>query len=142
MIVTDYLQSLKSKLNSSLNSKDKRAKIQDSDFVTSMLQAVAQMKDNFSLAELRLCVCSFIGITIGTSSFNTRIATASLSSHLMEVLAFTLSKIYKNQQMAGADELAKKIGVQRFIGIDGSIVSLWDGLSEHFKGTFTTACIF
>ena len=37
--------------------------------------------------------------------------------------------------------MAKKLGVKSILGVDGSLVSLWDGLAEHFKGTFMTAAI-
>ena len=67
--------------------------------------------------------------------------TASLTSQLQKILEFTLTKLYEKHKNSDASKLAKKLGVQEIIGIDGSIVSLWDGLSEHFKGTFTTASV-
>jgi hypothetical protein len=47
-MIVDALSLLKSKLSSKLNSSDKRAYIQDSDFVVALIQAVAGAKNKFT----------------------------------------------------------------------------------------------
>jgi hypothetical protein len=128
-MLVDSLRSFKSKLQSKRNSHDKRAKIQDSDFVIGLLQAVATAKDNFSLAELRLSVCQFIGITIGASAFNERLGTASLVQHFRISLEDLIKSTRSNSTSTAAVQLAKKLGVNEIIGVDGSMITLWDGLS-------------
>ncbi len=135
------LRSFKSKLQSKLNSHDKRAKIQDNDFVVALLQAVATAKDNFSISELRLSVCQFIGITIGASAFNERLGTASLVKHFRIALGVLIQSMISNNTSVAATELVKKLGVTEIIGVDGSMVTLWDGLSDVFKGTFMEAAV-
>lgn len=141
MIVVNFLKSFKSKLNSNLNSTDKRAKIQDIDFIFGLIQAVARQKENFSLADIRLSTCHFLGELIGRSSFNSRLGTKSLVTQLTFVLSLIMTKIQECQAIEGRDQVAKKLGVEAIIGIDSSMVSLWDGLSKHFKGTFMTASV-
>lgn len=138
-MLTDALRSLKSKLHSVLNSSDRRAKIQDSDFLLALVQAVAQAKANFTLAELHRSVCMFLGIKIGKSAFNERLTTASLVKGLQMTLAVLMTLVVGENAKASA--LLKKIGVTEIIGIDASMVSLWEGLCEHFKGTFMTAAV-
>ncbi len=140
-MLVDSLRSFKSKLQSKLNSHDKRAKIQDSDFVIGLLQAVATAKDNFSLSELRLSVCQFLGITIGMSAFNERLGTASLIGHFRIALDALIQSSITNNSSVAASRLAKKLGVEDIIGVDGSLVTLWDGLNSVFKGTFMNAAI-
>lgn len=141
MIVVKFLKSFKSKLKSDLNSTDRRAKIQDIDFIIGLIQGVAQQKENFSLADIRLSVCNFLGEFICRSSFNSRLGTKSLVTQLTFVLGLIMEKIHEYQAIQGRDQIAKKLGVDVIIGIDSSMVSLWDGLSEHFKGTFMTASV-
>ena len=140
-MLVDSLRSFKSKLQSKLNSHDKRAKIQDTDFIIGLLQAVATAKDNFSLAELRLSVCQFIEISIGHSAFNERLGTASLVQHLRLALGVLIQSVGSRNTSIDAVELAEKLGVKEIIGVDGSMVTLWDGLSDIFKGTFMEAAV-
>ena len=60
----DVIRRLKGELCNSLSSSDRRAKIQDSDFIIGLVQGVAGAKDNFSLAGLKQLTCSFLGIFI------------------------------------------------------------------------------
>lgn len=135
-MIVDTLTLLKSKLSLKLNSSDKRAKIQDSDFVIAVTQAVAVAKNNFSLASLRLSVISFSGIKIGSSAFNERLGTISLVNHLKMTLKVLLSFSSAINSDGAAALLAKKLKVTEIIGTDASLVTLWNGLSEHFAGTF------
>ena len=136
LMLVDSLRSFKSKLQTKLNSSDKRAKIQDSDFVIGLLQAVAQAKGNFSLSEIRLSVCQFLGLSIGASAFNERIGTTSLAKHLKLALEILINSTISNDSNLVASEIAVKLGVNKIIGVDSSMVTLWDGLSDVFKGTF------
>lgn len=43
------LKQFKSKLQKNLNSSDRRAKVQDRDFIIALLQAMTKAKKNFSL---------------------------------------------------------------------------------------------
>ena len=138
-MLTEALGLLKSKLRSALNSSDRRAKIQDSDFIIGLMQAVAKAKGNFSLSQLHQNTCLFLGLKIGKSAFNERLSTASLVKNLQMTLAVLMSLVVGDNAKAGA--LLMKVGVTEIIGIDASMVSLWDGLSGHFKGTFMTAAI-
>ena len=47
----------------------------------------------------------------------------------------------KHEESEASQKIATKLGVKTIVGIDGSLVSLWDGLKDHFKGTFTTASV-
>jgi hypothetical protein len=126
---------------SRLNSSDKRAKIQDGEFIVGLIQAVATVKNNFSLAGLRLSVCHYIGISIGASAFNERIGTASLTSHLKNFLGTLMASTLSNTSGEEVASVSKKLGVKEIIGVDASIVTLWDGLSGIFKGTFMKAAV-
>jgi hypothetical protein len=138
-MLTDALRFLKSKLHTALNSSDSRAKVQDSDFVIGLLQAVAQAKGNFSLAGLNRSMCTFLGIKIGRSAFNERLGTASLVRSLQLALAVLIATLIGNN--SSASSLLKRVGVKEIIGIDASMVTLWDGLCHHFKGTFMHAAV-
>ena len=136
------LQSIKSKLHSVLNSFDRRAKIQDSDFVLGVVLAVASAKENFSLSDLRRAACNFLGINIGCSAFNERLGTASLVQHLQVVFSVIFDrKLEKYKKDVPTENLLKKLGVSQIIAIDSSMTTLWDGLCKHFKGTFMTASV-
>jgi hypothetical protein len=138
-MLANALRLFKSKLHSALNSSDRRAKIQDSDFIIGLLQAVAKAKGNFTLAGLNISVGAFLKNKIGKSAFNERLTTASLVKGLEMALAVLMSLVVGENVKAGA--LLKKVGVTEIIGLDSSMVSLWDGLCEHFKGTFMTASV-
>jgi hypothetical protein len=140
-MLINTLKSFKSKLQAAFNSSDSRAKIQDSDFIIGLCQAVASAKGNFTLAELRRSVCHFLKITIRSSAFNERLGTASLVKHLQLALGLLLSLLVSKEQSDEACALSKKLGVSEIIGIDSSMVTLWDGLCETFKGTFMNASI-
>lgn len=139
-MITDALRIFKSKLHTSLNSQDRRAIIQDSDFVVGLIQAVAKAKGNFSLSSLHQSVCLFLDAKIGRSSFNERLGTLSLVKHLQLALA-TLLMMRPPTDVKSFSALYKKIGVSGIIGIDASLVSLWDSLCEHFKGTFMVSAL-
>lgn len=138
-MLTDALRLFKSKIHNALNSTDRRAKIQDSDFVIGLLQAVATAKGNFSLGELHRSMCMFLGVKIGRSAFNERLGTASLVKILQLVLTVLMTSVIGKSSQATS--ILKKIGVVDIIGIDASMVSLWDGLCAHFKGTFMHAAV-
>lgn len=138
-MLTEALGLLKSKLHSALNSFDRRAKIQDSDFIIGLMQAVAKAKGNFTLSELHQNTCMFLGVKIGKSAFNERLTTTSLVKSLQMTLAVLMTLVIGENTKANA--LLTKIGVTEIVGIDASMVSLWDGLSGHFKGTFMTAAL-
>lgn len=137
-MLTDALRIFKSKLQSSLSSSDRRAKIQDADFIIGLVYAVASSKSNFTLADLRLAACNYLGTTIGRSAFNERLATAALVKNLRLALASLIGISVANSSPA-ATSLAAKLGVASIVGIDASMVTLWDGLSDLFKGTFMAA---
>ena len=138
-MITDVLRQLKNEMSRSFSSSDQRAKIQDSDFIIGLIQAIAGAKDNFSLAELRRLSCSYLGIHIGQSAFNERLGTLSLVQGLQTVLGVVLAMSLEKKGAVAA--LKKKLGVDEIIGVDSSMVSLWDGLHNHFRGTFVTAAL-
>ena len=138
-MITDVLRQLKNEMSKSFSLSDQRAKIQDSDFIIGLIQAIAGSKDNFSLAELRRRSCSFLGIHIGQSAFNERLGTASLVQSLQTVLGIILAM--RLDEKGAVSTLKKKLGVDEIIGVDSSMVSLWDGLCNHFRGTFVTAAL-
>lgn len=138
-MLTEALRSLKSKLHSALNSSDRRAKIQDSDFIIGLLQAVAKAKGNFTLSQLHQATCMFLGVKIGKSAFNERLTTASLVKGLQMTLTVLTTLVVG--ESAEASALLTKIGVTEIIGIDASMVTLWDGLCKPFKGTFMTSAL-
>lgn len=137
-MITETVPALKQKFRSSLNSHDRRAKIQDNDFVCGLLQAVATAGDQFSLADLRQSVCQFTGVEIVQSTFNERMRTDSLVLHLKDALKTVMTSI-SSQNHQNHEKLLKKLGVSQIIGIDGSMVSLWDGLAKEWPGTFVNA---
>ena len=138
-MITDVLRQLKNEMSKSFSPSDQRAKIQDSDFIIGLIQAIAASKDNFSLAELRRRSCSFLGVHIGQSAFNERLGTASLVQGLQTVLGIILAM--RLEEKGAVSTLKKKLGVDEIIGVDSSMVSLWDGLCNHFRGTFVTAAL-
>ena len=124
------------------NNNDKRAKIQDSDFIIGLLAAVTHLTEKFSLSILRLSVCKILEQTIEQSAFNERLRTPSLVKQMKIVLEGLIQQRFAARNTTGeADQIAKLLGVTSIVGIDGSMVSLWDGLAEHFAGTFTTAAL-
>ena len=136
---TDVVRTFKSKFQTALNSTDRRAKIQDSDFIVAILQAVAEAKKNFTLAELHRLACLFLEKKITRSAFNERLGTASLVKNLKMALQILMTiSLTKNVQ---TKKLLKKIGVREIVGVDASLVTLWDGLKDHFKGTFMNASV-
>lgn len=138
-MLTETLKALKSKLYAALNSSDRRAKIQDSDFILGLVQAVAKAPGNFTLFYLHQAANLFFDLEIGRSAFNERLTTSSLVKNLQIALAVLMSLcVSKNEKVS---DLLKKIGVSEIIGIDSSMVSLWDGLRNHFKGTFMTSAV-
>jgi len=138
-MISNALCFFKSKLRSQLNSEDRRAKIQDSDFIIGLMQAVAKAKGNFTLAQLRLSTCAFLGAMIGTSAFNERLGTAGLVNNLQAAL--TILRVAGLKTNNSCQGLKGSLGVDEIIGIDASMVSLWDGLSTYFKGTFMEAAM-
>jgi hypothetical protein len=140
-MLESVLRTVKATLQKSLNPSDRRAKIQDGDFLIGLLQATATSVKNFTLASLRMSACVFLEITIGQSAFNERMATESLLKHAELMLSTLLVELAKTQQLNDAKSLAARLGVESIVGVDGSLVSLWDGLSSEFKGTFATAAI-
>lgn len=138
-MLIDALRSFKLKLHRALNSTDRRAKIQDCDFIIGLLQAVANAKGNFSLGDLHRSACIFLGIKIGRSAFNERLGTTSLVKNLQLALAILMAAITRKN--TSTTSLLRKVGVAEIIGIDASMVTLWDGLCEHFKGTFMHAAV-
>lgn len=143
-MIIDLLTTFKSIMSSNLNSSDKRAKIQDGEFIVGLVQAVATAKQNFTLAELRLSVCQYLGKSIETSAFNERLGTKSLTSHLKCFLNGLAASTFSNSLNESGEEVAslsKKLGVKEIIGVDASMVTLWDGLGSIFKGTFMESAV-
>ena len=86
-------------------------------------------------------MCSFLGTTIGSSAFNERMATASLTKQLRHTLAVLMEEAHSRQRAHLNNELLDKLGVSSIVGVDGSLSSLWHGLADFFPGTFTTASL-
>jgi hypothetical protein len=140
-MLINTIKLFKSKLQATLNSSDQRAKIQDSDFIIGLCQAVAHAKEGFTLAELQRSVCHFLKISIMKSAFNERLSTASLVKHLQIALGAIVSLLVSKRQSKEVCVLSRQLGVSEIIGIDSSMVTLWDGLGKIFKGTFMKASI-
>lgn len=140
-MLAESLRSLKSTLQTAFNSQDRRAKIQDGDFITGLLYATASASEKFSLSFLRMSMCNFLDVVIGQSAFNERMGTESLLWQVKHVLGLLLQKSATDVDQQQTRALAVKLGVNSILAVDGSMVSLWDGLSEEFKGTFMTAAI-
>lgn len=138
-MITDVLRQLKSEMSKSFSASDQRAKIQDSDFIIGLIQAIATSKKNFSLADLRRRSCTYLGVHIGQSAFNERLGTASLAQGLQIVLGIVMAMRFEEKKVVST--LKQQLGVNEIIGVDSSMVSLWDGLRNHFKGTFVTAAL-
>ena len=138
-MLSEALKLFKLKLHRGLNSSDRRAKVQDSDFIVGLLQAVASAKRNFSLGELNRSMCLFLGIKIGRSAFNERLGTSSLVKGMRLALTVLMTVAIKKNSSSSA--ILKKVGVAEIVGIDASLVTLWDGLAKHFKGTFMHAAV-
>ena len=138
-MITDVLRQLKSEMSKSFSASDQRAKIQDSDFIIGLIQAIATSKKNFSLADLRRRSCSYLGVHIGQSAFNERLGTASLAQGLQIVLGIVMAMRFEEKKVVST--LKQQLGVNEIIGVDSSMVSLWDGIRNHFKGTFVTAAL-
>ena len=86
-------------------------------------------------------MCSFLGTTIGSSAFNERMATASLTKQLRHTLAVLMEEARDQRRSHHSSELLDKLGVRSIVGVDGSLASLWHGLAEFFPGCFTTASL-
>ncbi|MFK7873237.1 MAG: hypothetical protein AB8C84_08715 [Oligoflexales bacterium] len=128
IIIAETIAALNQKLQPPLNSHDRRAKIQDYDFICGLLQARATAGNSSSLADLRQSVCQFTGCEIVQSTFNERMATGSLVRHLREALKIAVDSTV-NKNLSAYDGLLETLEVSKIIGIDGSLVSLWDGCS-------------
>jgi len=63
-MISESFRLLKSKIHAAFSTTDRRAKIQDGDFIIGLLKATADSSESFSLASLRLSMCSFVGETI------------------------------------------------------------------------------
>lgn len=139
-MVYDAMKTFKKAACTIFNNKDNRAKIQDADFVVGLVYAKAHVGKNFSLSMLRTTVCSFLDKSIGSSAFNERLTTKSLTMSLHKIFLYLLSKVIL-QKTNFEQDILKKTGVCKIIGVDSSIVSLWDGLSAFLPGSFTTAAL-
>ena len=84
-MISESIRLVKSKLHAAFSSTDQRAKIQDGDFIVGLLEATADSPESFSLASLRLSMCSFVGETIGQSAFNERMGTATLKNQVQQL---------------------------------------------------------
>jgi hypothetical protein len=140
-MLIEAIQSLKSKLHQGLNNSDRRAKIQDADFVVGLLQAASGMNGNFTLADIRLQLCAILGWTIGCSAFNERLCTPSLVSHLRQLVGILIDELRSQQPDRFQAQLLDQLGVKSIVGVDASVVTLWDGLLDHFGGTFAHAAL-
>lgn len=135
------LPEFKEKLRSGLNCNDRRAKIQDSDFIVGLMRSLSGTNGAFSLNDLRRGVCSYLGISVGASSFNERLSRPSLIPQLMAAIAILVESIRSAGGSSCATKIQKDLGVKGIVGVDGSLVSLWDGLKEAFPGTFVNAAM-
>ena len=141
-MISESFRLLKSKIHAAFSTTDRRAKIQDGDFIIGLLKATADSSESFSLASLRLSMCSFVGETIGQSAFNERMGTATLKNQVQHTLKTLMGEAFRLQNASASSlDIAQKLGVSRIIGVDSSIVSLWHGLAKYFSGTFTTAAL-
>ena len=141
-MLIDTLKECKNFLKSNTNNTDKRAKVQTADFAVGFLQAAAKCGRNFSLAELRLSFSDFLGTTLSTSAFNSRLQSKGLSQCLQLLVTFLIAKIalIKSENIDHG-KILDALGVSEVIGIDSSMVTLWDGLKDYFGGTFMNASI-
>ena len=139
-MLIEMIVALKTFLHTSLNNVDRRATIQDGDFICGLIHAVAQAKKNFSLSDLRLFMCTHLGVAIGASAFNERLGTASLVFQLRGALEAVLN-LFEFDKAKASQVLADALGVSNIVGIDGSLVTLVDGLAETFRGAFTLASL-
>jgi HPt (histidine-containing phosphotransfer) domain-containing protein len=140
-MITEMIQKFKAKLHSQLNNKDNRAKIQCSDFIIALLHAISKANSNFSLADLWRSVNVFLEIKICRSSFNERLNTPKLAKSLEQALQTLMTMTTRLFREEIDSKLLANIGVNNIIGVDASLVTLWDGLSKYFKGTFTNASL-
>ena len=140
-MLKEAIENIQTKLQCVLNPSDKRAKIQDYEFIVGLLQATSATSENFTLASLRLSLCNFIGIVIGQSTFNERLATKSLTAHFNVLISILVQTYAQSTSGSHFKDLAKSLGVDRILGVDGSIVTLCNELANEFKGTFTAASI-
>ena len=141
-MISESIRLVKSNLHAAFSSTDQRAKIQDGDFIVGLLEATADSPESFSLASLRLSMCSFVGETIGQSAFNERMGTATLKNQVQHTLKTLMGEAFRLQNASASSmDIAQKLGVSTIIGVDSSIVSLWHGLAKCFSGTFTTAAL-
>ncbi|MFK7872200.1 MAG: transposase [Oligoflexales bacterium] len=138
-MIAEAMAALSQKLHSSLNSCDRRAKIQNSDFICGLLQVSATASNKSSLVDLRQSVCQFMGCEIVQSVSNERMASDSLVRHLKEALSTVVISI-ANKKLSTYDGLLEIQGA-KIIDIDGSLMSLWDGLANHWSGTFVFSAI-
>lgn len=141
-MLIDTLKECKNFLKSNTNNNDKRAKVQTADFAVGFLQAAAKCGRNFSLAELRLSFSDFLGTKLSASAFNTRLQSKSLNQCLQLLVTFLISKIALIKTGSiDHEKILDALGVSEVIGIDSSMVTLWDGLKDYFGGTFMSASI-
>ena len=117
-MLSEPLRSIKPKIHAAFNSHDRRAKIQDGDFIMGLLQATCGTTKSFSLSALRLSMCSFLGTTIGSSAFNERMATASLTKQLRHTLAVLMEEAHSRQRAHLNNELLDKLGVSSIVGVE------------------------
>lgn len=140
-MLKEAIENIQTKLQRVLNPSDKRAKIQDYEFIIGLLQATSAVSENFTLASLRLSLCNFVGTFIGQSTFNERLATQSLTSHFKALISILVQTYAQSSSGDYFKSLAKSLGVESILGVDGSIVTLCNELANEFKGTFTAASI-
>jgi hypothetical protein len=139
------LDSIAKEFNTSVrkifNNNDKRANIQDGDIILGLAKGFSTNLDIKSQSDLRVAVTDFTGVNVRKSAFNERISTREF--HLNCKLAFLiLVKINsKHRHFSPAQGIAKILGVDKVVGVDGSIITLWDGLSDKFKGTFNESSV-
>lgn len=145
-MLSNFLRKFKHQFVTLFNNHDRRAKIQDAEFIQGLLYAIASDDASFSLASLRRRMCTFLGINIGRSAFNERIGTKSLAQQLLQVIALMLQELQRlhfeqSEKPKQAKIITKKLGVSDIVAVDGSMVTLWDGLKDAFPGTFMSASI-
>lgn len=131
------IEELKTTIDSVVPDHDSRAKISPISFILSLIFSFSGDTKKNSLESIRLKLIDTVGEKISRSSFWDRLARQRTVTHLKE----TVFALLKNSTaiLLGSPELLTGLGVSQILILDSTVFSLWDGLSDTFKGTRTTA---
>lgn len=139
MTEASTLNTLKQSFESVAPKHDGRVTLSHLDFLCGLVFYFLGNTKSFSIESMRRDFTSTFMVAISKGAFWERLAGQRLKKMLYALLEQVMQKL-PTQALIGADIL-DKLGVTHIRLVDASIMTLWDGASASYPGTFMTAGI-